>query len=176
MPLPEFLTDPVPLAVLTLVIFGVIQYQRTLSWTEYREIHRLKRRLFPTLDRVWPHFVHAKGGHDDPEFIATVEDSVQVVFSDFVDAGASPHVINSIKQRQHPETGKRQYTAAHVRWAHDDGSQTEAYLFRLDKRHVDVYAHHEPGVVTPVDHLSGPQTDGDPRGVVHNALFIDPNP
>jgi hypothetical protein len=171
--LPAVFDDPTVYAVLVLVITAVVLYQRTLSWPEYRRLHGIKRRVLPVVDRYTSLFVVSrKGGHDDAEYIATVQDSVRVVFGDLVNAGGSPHLINSLKIRTNPETGERQYSDAHLVWTHDDGTQTEAYLFRLDDAHVDVYAHHEPGVRDAKDHLDGEQRDGDPRGVVRKALFV----
>lgn len=171
--LPDLFTDPVALAVLTLIVAIVVYWQRTLTWTEYRQFHRIKQRVFPLVDRYTTLFVVSrKGGHDHPEFVATVEDTVPVVFRELVAAGGSPHLVNALKVRVNPQTGEQQYSAAHVVWSHDDGTQTEAYLFPLDSGHVDVYAHHEDGVQDPRDHYETPdQTPGDTRGVVHRALF-----
>ncbi len=170
MPLPDPLTDPVPLAVLTLLVFGVVQYQRTLTWTEYRGLHALKRRYFPLLDRLWPHAVHTKHRpEDDAEYLLTREQSVKSVWQQLVSERGSPHLVSSLKQRPGMDGGV-EYSAAHVVWLHDDGSQTEAYLFRNPDGTTDVYAHHEPSVITPDEHLSGEQTDGDPKGVVRSAL------
>ncbi len=172
MPLPDPLTDPVPLAALTLVIFAVIQYQRTLTWTEYRGLHALKRRYFPVLDRLWPHAVHTKQRlEDDAEYLLTREQSVKSVWKQLVAEGGSPHLVSSLKQRPGANGGV-EYSAAHVVWLHDDGSQTEAYLFRNSDGTTDVYAHHEPSVITPDEHLAGEQTDGDPEGVVRDALGV----
>jgi len=170
MPLPEFLTDPVPLAVLTLILAAAVHYQRGLTWTEYREIHRLKRRLFPRLDRVWPHFVHEKGDVDDPEYLTTRPQSPRTVWKQLVSEGASPHVIASLKRREWPD-GSVDYSVAHAVWTHDDGTQTEAYLFHAPTG-TDVYAHRETSVTDADGHLSDPQTDGDPKGVVKRALGL----
>jgi len=164
--LPDALTGPVPLAVLTLVIFAAIQYQRTLSWTEYRQIHRLKLRVLP---RLGPPFVHVKRRPEhDAEYIATRDGAVRAIWRTLVNAGGSPHIINSVKQRPTADGSGVEYSQAHVVWMHGDGSHTEAYIFADGS----VYAHHEPSVQDAEEHLSGPQTDGDPRGVVREALGI----
>lgn len=174
MALPEFLTDPVPMAILTLLIAAIVHYQRGLTWTEYREIHRLKRQAFPLLDRYWDRFVHRKGGRGDAEFLRTCDQSVPAVFKQLVAEGGSPHVVASLKRR--PTRGMEPYepfvhlSAAHVVWSHDDGTQSEAYLFDNNDGSTDVYSHHETGVTDAEGHLSDPQTDGDPRGVVRRAL------
>jgi hypothetical protein len=59
---------------------------------------------------------------------------------------------------------------AHLVWTHDDGTQSEAYLFRGADGGIDIYSHGEPSVTTPKEHLEGEQIDGDPRGVVRDAL------
>jgi hypothetical protein len=48
--------------------------------------------------------------------------------------------------------------------------QTEAFLFANDDGTTDVYAHHEVSVTDPDGHLEARQRNGDPRGVVRDAL------
>jgi hypothetical protein len=168
--LPAVFDDPVLYAVLVLAIFAVVQYQRTLSWTEYRYLHGLKRRILPVVDRYTSLFVVSrKGGDDDAEYLCSVDGDVSRTFKRLVDGGGSPHLINALKVR--PVAGGNQYSAAHVVFFHDDGQQTEAYLFHgKHAAETDVYVHVEPGVVDAKDHLEGKQRDGDPRGVVREAL------
>lgn len=171
--LPAVFDDPRTYAVLVLVVAAVVQYQRTLSWREYRRIHALKVRILPLVDRLTTLFVVSqKGGRESPEFIASMEGDVATVFRDLVTAGGAPHLVNALKVRARPETGQKQYSAAHVVWSHADGTQTEAYLFRRDGSHVDVYAHHEAGVADPEEHLEETNAEaGDPREVVREALL-----
>lgn len=171
MPLPAPLSEPVPAALLVLAVAAILWWQKSLSWTQYRAIHRAKVRLLPVLDRIWPHAVHAKGGPDDPEFIASVGAPPREVFERLVAGGGSPHLVASIKERPALESWGRR-SVAHVVWTHDDGQQTEAYLFRggATGRETDVYSHFEPSVLDPGEHLTGEQHDGDPRGVVRGAL------
>jgi len=169
MALPDLFNDPVLFAALTVAVVAVLQYQRTLSWAEYRRIHALKVRFLPIIDKHTNLFVISRKGtpEKDAEYLTTVSGSVGGVFKRLVKAGGSPHLINSVKVR--PYGNGSQYSAAHVVWTHDSGDQTEAYLFRADSG-VDVYSHFEPSVVNVDDHLSGEQEDGDPRGVVRAAL------
>jgi len=169
MALPDIFNDPVLFAALTLAVLAVLQYQRTLSWPEYRRIHALKVRFLPIIDRYTNLFVISRKGTptEDAEYLTTVSGSVGDVFKRLVAGGGSPHLINSVKVRPHGDGS--QYSAAHVVWTHDSGDQTEAYLFRAEHG-VDVYSHFEPSVVNVDAHLSGEQTDGDPRGVVRAAL------
>jgi len=167
MALPEPFTDPVLLAALALVIAAAVHWQRGLTWSEYRAIHRAKVRLFPLLDRVWPHFVHGKGGETDPEYLMTRNQSVRSVWKQLVSEGGSPHLVASLKAR---DNGRGvEYADAHVVWIHSDGTQTEAYLFESDGV-TNVYAHHETAVTDPDGHLTDGQTNGDPKGVVRDAL------
>jgi len=172
MALPEALTDPVPLAALTLLLYALVRWQTTLTWPEYRTLHGLRRRYFAALDplgdRLGRSLVNDKGGRDDPEFLATVSGSVKEVAKTFTRGRGSYHLLSTIKRR--PGVHGDRLSAAHVVWMHDDGSQTEAYIFANDDETSDVYAHHEPAVTDPEEHVSGPQTDGDPRGVVRDAL------
>ena len=168
--------DPVLTAALVLVIAGVLWYQRGLSWGQYRTIHRFKVRTFPILQRVTPasvSFVNEKGYRDDAEYLTTRAHGVAAVVAQLRDGGASPHLVCSIKRRATPAGVAGQYSAAHLLWMHDDGTQTEAYLFANGDGSTDVYAHHEVATTNPEAHLDGPQTDGDPRGVVRAALDGD---
>lgn len=152
------------------LIVVVILYQRTLGWGTYRRIHRLKIRVLPLVDSLTNAFVvsNKRAPGDDAEYVTTATMSVRDTFETLTDAGASPHLLNSIKRL--PDGS---YSAAHVVWIHSDNSQTEAYLFDAD-RGTHVYAHHETSVLDPEGHLSDPQRDGDVRGVVGDALNSSP--
>ena len=148
------------------VIAAVVVAQRFIGWRTYRRIHRLKIRLLPLVDRYTSLFVvsNKQLPEDDAEYIDTVEPTVRDTFETLTAAGGSPHLLNSIKRL--PDG---RYSASHVVCIHSDISQTEAYLFDTDGGTL-VYAHHETSVLDPEGHLSDPQTDGDPRGVVAAAL------
>jgi hypothetical protein len=164
--LTDLLTDPVTLATLTLVIAGLVAWQRTLSWTEYRTLHETKKRLAIRIHSIVPVLLLSRKGYrDDDEYLETREQSVRAVFTEYVDAGGSPHLINSIKVRETP-AGETQYSDAHVVWIHDDTTQTELYLFDNGDGTTDLYAHHETAVLDPDGHLTDPQTDGDPREIL----------
>ena len=169
--LPEpIASEPLLLGALLVVLAVLLAYQRTLSWSEYRLIHRAKVLLFPILQTKVNVLLVSSKGYRAGEYLTTVDDSVSGVFKSLVRSGGSPHLICSVKERETPE-GQRQYSAAHVVWLHNDGSQTEAYVFEAPDGGVDVQAHHEPGVLDAEAHLDGSnQTDGDPRGVVWSAL------
>lgn len=197
MALPEPLTNPVVLAGLALVITALTRWQMGLSWTEYRQIHRAKRRLFPVLDRLTPNeiparlrripvvgrvlsflfafdsFINTKGYRDDAEYFRTESRPVKAVWKTLVRQGGSPHLISSVKRRETPDGSD--LSAAHVVWTHDDGTQTEAYLFDNGDGSTDIYVHHETATSDVQGHLSDPQTDGDPRGVVTKALAATGN-
>ena len=166
---PELLADPVPLAALTLAIAAAVHLQRGLTWTEYRELHRLKRRAFPVADRVWPHFVHEKGGRDDAEYLTTRSQSPKAVWKQLVAEGGSPHLVASVKRRE--IDGDVQYSVGHVVWMHGT-EQTEAFLFANPDGTTDVYAHVETKTTDPEGHLTDGQTNGDARGVVADALGL----
>jgi len=110
------------------------------------------------------------------EYVATLDQSVAQVVRTLRSGGGSLHLISSVKRR--PDTHGDPLSVAHCLWMHadDDGDgnaeQTEAYLFRNDDGSVDVYAHYEASVLNPEAHLTDPQTDGDPEGVVTAALYI----
>lgn len=167
---PEFYPPIVIVAVLL-----VWAYQRTLRWPEYQALHGLKLRVVPLLERlkgvVVPPgllLISRKGYRDDAEYLRTENKSVKEVWTNLIANGGSPHLINSIKVRETPE-GEVQYSQAHVVWTHSDYTQSEAYLFDNGDGSTDVYAHHEPSVLTPDAHLHGFQSDGDPKGVTDYA-------
>ena len=168
--LPEFIaSDPRVYAALVAVIALALVAQKFLTWQTYSQLHRAKALAFPLLQPyVRVLLVSRKGGRDDAEYLTTVDDSVRGVWGTLVAAGGSPHLLCSLKERPHPDGGT-QLSSAHVVWIHNDGNQTEAYLFRVADG-VDVYAHSETAVTDADGHLSDPQTDGDVRGVVWDAL------
>jgi len=169
--LPEpIASDPRLYAALVVVIALAVVAQRFLKWQTYAQLHRAKAVVFPLLQPyVRPLLVSRKGGHDDAEYLTTIDDSVRGVWRTLVDAGASPHLLCSLKERPYP-AGGTQLSSAHVVWIHNDGDQTEAYLFVGPNGKADVYAHSETAVTDPDGHLSDAQTDGDVRGVVWDAL------
>lgn len=160
--------NPALLLALTVVIILAVHYQRGLTWTEYRTIHRLKTLVFPILDRrVSIRLVSAKNSPDkDREFVRSVARPASATARAIRSVGLSYHLINSIKVR--PVDGGSQYSTAHFIQLHDDGTQTEVYLFeREGGQATDVYAHHETAVTDPDDHIEQTeQVDGDPRGVL----------
>ncbi len=165
--LPEQLNNPQALTILTLVIALLLQYQRSLSWTEYQTIHALKRGILPTIDRLTKLFVVSrKRGRDDAEYVSTVNKSVRETYMELDTDGFDPHLINSLKQRPHPEFDGPQYNSAALVKVHRDGTQTEIYLFDMAGE-TDVYAHVERAVTDPKGHLLNTnQRDGDVKNVL----------
>jgi hypothetical protein len=158
---------------------AILAWQRQVTYSEYRTYHALKRGLFPIIERlsrvrILPvdlPLVHRKGYHEDGEYLATVDGTLRSVTKRLKAGGGSLHLLNSLKVRATPVGD--QYSSVHVRWGHADGTQTEAYLFpAVDGDGVDVYAHSEASPEDVIDHLDGPQPDGDPHGVVREALGL----
>lgn len=164
----DVLTEhPELVVVLSIALRMARAYQTSLTWPEYRVAHRFKRGVFPLLDRLAPGvilLVSAKGGRDDAEFLMTTEESVRSLVFELRKAGGSLHLLNSLKRR--PDTHGDPLSAAHLVWTHDDGTQTEAYMFRNADGTTDLYAHHETSTDDPVGHLTDEQRDGDPREVI----------
>jgi hypothetical protein len=165
-------SSPELLAVAAVALRALLAWQRGLTWPEYRTLHTLKRLLFPRLARHAPDvllWVSDKAGREDAEFIATYPAPLRPTVHDLRAGGATLHLLASVKRRP-GEYGDR-LSAAHLRWDHGT-DQTEAYLFRNADGTTDVFAHFEASPETPLEHLDGAQTDGDPRGVVHRALGL----
>lgn len=175
----DLLTHPlvVTLAVsaLAFILRAGLAWQGELSWYEYRTLHGMKRLAFPRLHPYakkhvgFSSLVNDKGGRRDAEYLSTDPRGYKRVAGTLRAAGGDLHLISSVKRRP-PDYGDP-LTVAHVTFLHDDGTQSESYLFRNDDGTTDVYAHHEPSPADPDDHLGGnSQADGDPRGVVREAL------
>jgi hypothetical protein len=160
--LPETLQDPLFIAVATLVIIAAVAYQRDLTYREYREWMRLKRRLFPILDRLEPFgfssFVHEKDvPKDDDEFYAHTDLEPRELWRRLTAEGGDPHLVSSLKRRPVGQLSKW-----HFVWMHGDGTQSEVYIFPDGA----VYVHHETGVQDVDGHLSDGIEAGDVRGVL----------
>ena len=165
-------TNPELALVVAFIMRAALTWQRELTWPEYRTLMGLKRLTFPRLQRLAPggfdRFVNQKGGRDDPEFYATVGTDIRATVKRLRAGGGSLHLLSSLKRR--PNVWGDPLSIAHVVWTHDDGHQTEAYLFRNSDNTTDVYVHFEWSVTKPVDHLTTGQQNGDVRGVVADAI------
>lgn len=184
MALPDALATPEALTVLTVVLIAGAHYQRGLTYSEYMTLSRAKVTVFPLLQRItapnsplsealarstirplrwiaktdFDSFVNTKQDPpEDAEYYATTKVGFRTLWQRFQAAGGSPHLISSVKQR--PDG---QYSKLHFVWMHDDGSQTEVYCFADGA----IYVHHETAITDPAGHLTDPQTDGDPKGVL----------
>jgi len=162
---------PQLVAVVAIVARVARAWQASLTWPEYVVVHRFKRGVFPVVDRVaggailW---VSEKGGRDDAEFLTTIDAPYRDVVATLRAGGGSLHLLNSLKRR--PDAHGDPLSIAHLVWTHDDGTQSEAYLFANADGSTDVYVHHEPSTDHPLRHLTGSQSNGDVRGVVAAAL------
>lgn len=172
MALPDVVTllsnNPTAVVALGIVMRLARAYQADLSWPEYRAIHRVKRGVFPLLQRTVPvvSWVNEKRGRDDAEYVMTTPASVRETVRALREAGGTLHAVCSIKRR--PDGHGDPLTAAHVAWFVGD-EQVEAYLFRNSDGSTDLYCHTEASIDNPLAHLSGGQTDGDAHGVLPDA-------
>lgn len=158
------------ISLVSLAAIALIYYQRTLSWTEYRTLHRLKRRLLPPLNLFWPHAVHDKGRVEDDEFIESWPVALRSAFTTLRDLGLEPNLASSLKRRPiAPDSSETELSDLSMVLYHDDGTQTEVYVFANGDGSVDVYSHHETATTDPEGHLNDEQQDADPRGVLEGA-------
>jgi len=173
--IPEFvLGNPALLVALTAVILALAQWQRTLTYREYRLAHTVKLVLFNALDdwasRRGRPLVRTKGYREDAEFVQTLHQPPRSVYQQL--AGAfDPHLIATAKARTTPDG--RQWSHSQLVTYHDDGKQTEVFLFDNGDGSTDLYAHFEGSVSDPAAHLTDPQRDGDVRGVLNEVLDED---
>lgn len=175
--IPAYVMDrPELVGALAVVIMAIVAYQRTLSYHEYRFAHTLKSALFAVADE----WATSKGRpllrgklppEQSEEFVTHVPDSPKSAFQALRAAGFSPHLVATTKVRQ-TDSG-REFSHSQLVYIHDDGRQTETYLFEGPQGGTDVYAHVETAATDPVGHLTDAQEPGDPRGVVMAALQPD---
>jgi len=172
--IPEYVMARPELVVgLTLVILAVVAWQRTLSYPEYRTAHLIKSLLFAVADgwatnRGRP-LLRAKHPPDQSdEFVATVDLTPTHTYQTLRRAGFAGHLVGTTKVR----TGE--WAHAQMLFVHDDGQQTEVYLFPNADGGTDVYAHVETVVTNPMGHLTDAQTAGDARGVVSKVFNLNP--
>jgi hypothetical protein len=166
----EILSNPVYVGILTVVIIVGVYYQKRLGYTDYRVLHSLKSVLFRAFDsrarsagRPLVRYKH----FGDNEFVTRVETSPRKTFQKLREGGFSPHLIATLKVRKNKT--REQVAHSQLVYTHSDGMQTEAYLFAHNDG-TDVYGHVETSVVDVEGHLTDPQTDGDARDVIKNAL------
>lgn len=168
------LSNPWLLAVLTVAVLAVVAYQRTLTYREYRTAHVVKSLVFRVLDplatrRGRPLLAHVDGA-THPEFLRTYPATPRETFRRLRAGGFDPHLVATTKVRS-LGNGQREVSHSQLVYYHDDGTQTEAYLFPAGHGNTtDVYAHHETSVTDPAGHLTDKQTDGDARNVVTETL------
>lgn len=191
MALPEVFSNPLAYAALIVALVAVVAWQASIGFKTAWKINQGKRVLFPLADRfrrpllrrlrrhssavatvvggVIPHLIHEKGRSDDAEYLETWACRPGTAFNRLRDAGFVPNVASSLKRRPGPLNGAAELSVLSMAYYHDDGTQTEVYLFDNADGTLDAYAHHETSVTDPEGHLSDPQADGDPRGVVPSA-------
>jgi len=141
-------------------------YQTSLSWPEYRMVHRLKRGILPLIagavgGRV--PLVTDKAGRDDREFVGTVPAGLRETVRDLQRSGASLHLLCALKRRP-PEYGDP-LSEAHLIWTVGE-EQVECYLFDNSDGTTDVYCQTETSVDDPVGHLLDGVSAGDQHDVV----------
>lgn len=146
-------------AALVVVIYGLVKWQRGLSYREYRTAHLIKSRLFRLLDdratAAGRPLIRSKGKpEDDPEYITTVPYGPRETYNRLRQAGASPHLIATTKRRVTDDG--YQYSHSQLVRLNDDGTQTEWYLFPAAGG-TDIYGHRETAVTDPEGHVGTPQ-------------------
>lgn len=170
---------PFAIVIVAILVRAAVAWQRELTWREYVVAHGIKRIVFPILQRASERsikvptlpLVSTKGGHSDAEYLGTSQFDTKTVVHGLRENGHELHLVNSLKRRDAVYGSGNEYTVAHTRYVHENGKQSEVYLFDAPNG-TDIYCHHEPGVESPADHLDvSKQVDGDVRGVVPESLF-----
>jgi hypothetical protein len=162
------LQNPLYLGILTVAILLVFGYQHSLSYREYITLNTVKGLVFtilnPYMTAKGRPLLREKGSiQDSDEYVVTEKKPLRRVYAMLRANGFTPHLIATTKVRD----GER--ADAQLVYVHDDGKQTEAYLFASDGK-VDIYAHVETAVFDPDGHLTDSQQAGDTRGKVLEAI------
>jgi len=112
--------------------------------------------------------VTTKQYREDDEYLVTLDRTPRELARAFGRLGIDQHMIAGSKRRETPDGMQW----SHSQWAyqHDDGKQTEMWLYTNEDGTTDVYAHHEDSVFDADGHLSVPYTPGDPKGVLDPIL------
>lgn len=156
------------------VVAAILLLQRRLPYRWYRWLHLGKVNLaarygewFRERGRPVIRYKRVYGS----EFVGQDPRDPRAVFAALRDGGFSPHLPATVKAR-YVSGDDRQFAHSQLVTIHDDGFQTEVYLFRrADGNGTDVYAHVEPNAADVDDHLGGDQqVSGDARGAVSDVL------
>jgi len=193
------LGHPVLSAILTVVVLALVAKQATLTYPRYQTIHTVKTLVFRVVDPVtrkrgtlqgtvferffqtpvagralrWLDQLHGrplindKDNREDAEYLAAYDGTPRDVLTTLDADGWDLHLVSTDKRRPDGSLDD-----GHAVLYHDDGRQTEVYVFDAGHGMTHVYAHVETATTDPDGHLSDPQADGDPRGVVRQALDL----
>lgn len=171
--IPELiLGHPLLSTALVVAVLAVVNYQAGLSYREFRLLHILKCRLFALMDpwarkRGRPLVKTKAGPPDAPEYVTTVTATPRAV-AQTISGAFGPHLLATAKRRQ--TVDGPQWSHSQWRQTHDDGRQTEVYLFPFGGGGTVVYAHVETQVEDPEGHLTDDVTPGDGRGAFKTAF------
>jgi hypothetical protein len=165
------LGSTVLLILLRIIIHWLVAEQARLTYPEYQTIHTVKTLLFriadPWASRRGRPLINDKDGREDAEYLTAWDGSPRDVLTTLHAEGWDYHLISTDKRRPDGTLD-----GGHAVLYHDDGRQTEVYVFDAGHGMTHVYVHVETATTDPDGHLSDPQADGDPRGVVKEALEI----
>lgn len=162
------LGDPAFVLALSIVILVGYHYIARMPYSEFVLATQLKHRLAaitgPYAQSRGLRIVTTKQYREDDEYVATVGKSPRQLATAFKSAGINQHLIAGSKRRETPDG----LQWSHTQWTyqHDDGRQTEVWVYPNGNGSTDIYAHREASVFDPDDHLSTPFDPGDPAGVL----------
>lgn len=173
------LSNPALLAALAVAIYAISGWQRTLTYYEYRVLNSGRIFLFalfnPLARRLGRPLIINVAGETTAAHVDTVDTPFRATIHSLREYGFEFHLLATVKRVQ---IGNNTYTAQaqlyYPERADGDRIQTEVFLLEVTDG-TGVYAHVEPGVTTPEDHLDGIIRSGDGRGHVTAALGLDPD-
>ena len=165
--------NPTLMLALTIAIVLVHHYVKQMPYSEFVLLTQIKHRVFAILAPFAAtrglEITRTKGYRDDEdEYVATTDYTPRELAQLFKANGIVQHIISRSKRRETPNG--RQWTHSHWVYQHDNGKQTEIWLFVNPDGTTDIQAHYEESVFDPDGHLETPWTPGDPKGVLDPIL------
>ena len=168
------LNNPYIVTGIALAVIVIYHYVKQMPYSEFVFVTQVKHRLFlllqPLAKQRGLRLVTTKGYREnEDEFITTVDKSPKELAKQFKANNIDQHLIAGSKRRKMPN-GSFQWAHTHWTYQHDNGKQTEFWLFTNPDGTVDIQGHHEDSVFDPDGHLETPYTPGDPKGVLDPIL------
>jgi len=151
------------------ILLGCVRSVEAFLGPEDDWVEEDRRILYEAVDGLLGHTMVTEGNEDD--YVCTTNSTPNDV-ENALHPTFERNLVSTRKYREH-HTGGRQWACGS--WVMDLGSdQLHVYLFETKYGNTDVYAHLEPAVTSPVEHLdTSTGVHGDPTGVIVDVLGMN---